>query len=177
MLGYMPVPAEHVAALHHNVEQHERRLAELRKVIHFAEEEAAVHEALIALARNDRLIAAAGEYCDDATLVSAFAADPHGRLQREGIVLPEGVTFDAIAEDESSSRLAAQLRCGVWNVEVGWERERGFFAIPDTRRLRQLPAVVSFVDTAGIDDEQQGVKSVSDASHRGNPSDPAELAP
>jgi hypothetical protein len=171
----VPVPAEQVAALDHSVQVHERRLAELREVLRYAEEEAAVHEALIALARNERLIAAAGEYCDDANLVSAFAADPHGRLQHEGIALPEGVTFHAISKDEPASRMAAQVRCGAWTVEVGWERERGFFAILDTRLVRQLPAVVNFVDTSRIDDEQQRANSESDASSRNNLNEPSDF--
>src|SRR3712207_668606 len=138
----MALPPDHLASLHRGVEWHERRLSELREVIRIAEEEAAVHDALIALARNDRLISAIGRYCDDPSLTPEFTHGPHGGTG--GVQLPDGVTPEADADNRSSHRLTGHLRRGGWDVEVGWDRERGFFAVPDTQRLGLWQGAISY---------------------------------
>jgi hypothetical protein len=169
----VPDYQDHIARLRGDVDVHVRRLAELHELIRRAEEEAAVHEALIALARNDHLLAAAARHQEDPDAVLALVGDRQETRDDEGIPLPDSVTIDLVAADKPSSRVTGHLRCGGWDVEIGWEPERGFFAIPDTRRLRQMRAVVNFVHTIPVGEEaagappaSSGTESASDSTQR-----------
>jgi hypothetical protein len=126
----MPLPTPQLVALRGGINGHERRLARLREFIRLAEEEAAVHEALLALARNDRLLAAFGDLHEDAGLTSRFARDPQGYCRQEHIRLPEGVTLHPAERVEASVRLTGLLRHGAWEVEFTWDQEGGFSATP-----------------------------------------------
>lgn len=147
----------HVAAARGNREMHERRVRALQELIRRAEAEVAVHEALIALARDDRLLAAVSRHHKDPSAVAELI----GEGQERAISLPPAVKIDSIAADAPSPRLTARLRCGDWDVKIGWEPERGFFAEPDTRRLRQMVAVVNFVDTTPVCDEDAADSSAA----------------
>ena len=128
----MPLPQEHLVGLQEHVESLERRLAELRHVIRVAQEETDVNEALLGLARNERLIALVGQMYDDSGLSSKFARDPLTYARKEKIEIPEGVTLNAVDEAGRSTRLTANLRRGAWDVEVVWDRDGGFSARPRT---------------------------------------------
>jgi hypothetical protein len=123
------LPEEHLAGLRESVEDHERRLAQLREGIRLAEEEAAVHEALLDLARNERLIRLLGKMHEDSSLFSRFARDPLGCCQEENVSLPKCITLNAL-EKEAPTRLTGNVRHGSWDVEVAWDREGGFSARP-----------------------------------------------
>jgi hypothetical protein len=126
----MPIPEEHVTALQQDVTSHERRIAQLREGIRLAEEEVALHEVVLDLARNDQLMAAVGELYEDSALTAGFATDPVGHLQHKKVSLPQGVTLSPIDTEGPSPRLIARVRRGSFDVEVVWEREAGFFVRP-----------------------------------------------
>jgi len=122
------LPNEHLNGLRDHVDNHVRRLAQLREGIRLAEEEAAFQEVVLDLARNDRLFEALGELYNDAELTSTVARDPLGYVRKEDIPLPEGVTLSAVDREGRTPRLVAHVRYGAWAMEVGWDREDGFFA-------------------------------------------------
>jgi hypothetical protein len=139
---------DHVAELRRNIESHVRRLSVLRKFISRAEEEAAVHEALIGLARNDQLLNAIREYSGgDPAAIFELVEGQLDPASPNALRSSQLVSFDFEAGHHSSARMTMQMHCGDWVVEVGWDREEGFFAIPDTRRLRQQVALVNYVDS------------------------------
>lgn len=124
----MPMPTEALSALNQDISAHDQRVTELREAIRFAEQEIAIHEALLDLARNDRLIAAVGELYDDQVMSSKFAVDPQGYCAQEGISLPKGVALNPVDTSGSSARLTAVVRRGDSEVDVAWQRDSGFSA-------------------------------------------------
>jgi hypothetical protein len=136
---------DHIAALREQTESHTKRLQELRELIRRAEEEAAVHEALVNLAQDDRVLATVMEHCDDPDLVILRVGDQLKRALLAGRRHPQVVSLDLSEGRRTHDRITAYLYCGEWVIEVGWDREKGFIAIPDTRRLRRLAAAVSYV--------------------------------
>jgi hypothetical protein len=134
----MPLPEEHLDRLRESVKSHEQRLAELRDTIRVAEEEAAVHEALLELARNQGLIEAVAQLHDDPH--SNFAQDPLSHCREQKIPLPEGVSLNPV-DKKTPDRITANVRRGDWDVEVVWDRDRGFAAMPVTQGIRQEGAL------------------------------------
>jgi len=132
----MPLPSEHLADLDARLESHEQRLEELRETIRRAEEEAAVHEVLLELAQNEKLIEAVGEAHDDPG--AKFAQDPHAHCHEQKIPLPDGVSLNPV-DRENPHRMTAVVRRGDWEVEVVWDRERGFAARPLAGYLADRP--------------------------------------
>lgn len=124
----MAIPSRQRAELRLGVAEHERRIAELRAVIRMAEEEIAVHETLVALSREEPVTAAL-----DGVPVDAQA-------------LPEGVTLED--GDAVAGRVTGRVRRGGWEVAVGWDRDGGFFAAPDTTRLRLWQGAIPYVDAS-----------------------------
>jgi len=155
---------DHVAELRRNIESHVRRLSVLRKFISRAEEEAAVHEALIGLAQNDQLLNAISEYSggDPVTIFELVNAQLD-LASSNALPYSQLVSFDFEAGHYSSARMTMQMHCGDWVLEVGWDRDEGFFAIPDTRRLRQQVALVNYVDSEPPETDSGGPKLTEDS--------------
>jgi hypothetical protein len=122
------LPREQLTSLRERIADLEQRSAVLREVIRDIEEEIALQEALRDLAQNEKLVEMVGEVQDNPKLASSLARAPQQYFEDKGVRLPENVTLNAVAADESVERLTANLRVGSRNVEVGWDRESGFFA-------------------------------------------------
>jgi hypothetical protein len=112
--------------LEDHIRAHDQHLHKLRQAIRAAEDEISIHEALIALARNHRLIAAVEELHDQQARTSQFATDPHAYCTEQGIVLPEGVTLNPLDTSGPSARLTAVLRRAGHEVQVSWDSQTGF---------------------------------------------------
>jgi hypothetical protein len=126
----MTILEEHRVLLRQDIVAHERLIAQRRQEIRLAEQEIALHEVLIELARNDQLLAAVGELYEDSGLTSTFANDPLRHCQEQDIPLPKGVTLSPVDTEGPSPRLTARVTRGVWDVEVVWDREVGFLVRP-----------------------------------------------
>lgn len=112
--------------LENQIRAHDERLHELREAIRAAVDEISIHEALIALARNHRLIAAVEELHYEQAQTSQFATEPHAYCTQHGILLPEGVTLNPLDTSGSSARLTAVLRRAGREVYVCWDSKAGF---------------------------------------------------
>jgi hypothetical protein len=123
------LPERHLAGLRESVENHQRRLAQLREGIRLAEEEVAVHEAILDLAGNEQLITLLANMYEDRDLTARFARDPVGFCHEGSISLPGCVTLNAV-DEAAPTRLTANVRYGTWDVEILWDREMGFSARP-----------------------------------------------
>src|SRR3954451_18355452 len=87
----MPLPEEHVRPLLEDLQIHERRLAFLEDQMRLLSSEAEYHRQLLALGRDPRLLRMLSAVLDDQELAVAATEDPSGFLQREGLLLPNGV--------------------------------------------------------------------------------------
>ncbi len=112
--------------LEDHIRAHEQRLHQLRQAISAAEGEISVHEALIDLARNDRLVAAVEELQDEQAQTSQFATAPQAYCTQQGIPLPAGVTLNPLEINGSTARMTAVLRRAGQEVQVYWDSKNGF---------------------------------------------------
>jgi len=126
--------------LEDHIRAHDQRLNELRQAIRAAEDEISIHEALIALARNHRLVAAVEELHDKQAQPSQFATDPQAYCTEQGILLPEGVTLNPLDTTGSSARMTAVLRRAGREVQVRWDSKTGFSASGVPNRVVILAA-------------------------------------
>jgi hypothetical protein len=141
----VPLPEHQINALREGTESHESRLTVLNNVIRLATEEAAFHQALVDLARNERLASAISDYYDGKPEASQFGIDPTEYCRRESIMLPEGVTLEPIIRHEGNG-LVANVHRGAWEFEISWLPDRGFTSMLNTQALRQWSGVVNYVD-------------------------------
>lgn len=124
-----------------HIRAHDQRVHELIEAIRAAEDEISIHEALIALARNDRLVAAVEELHDKKAQTSHFAMDPQAYCTEQGIVLAEGVTLNPLdTSGSSSARMTAVLRRAGHDVQVRWDSKTGFSASGVPNRIIVLAA-------------------------------------
>jgi hypothetical protein len=126
--------------LEDHIRAHDQHLHKLRQAIRAAEDEISIHEALIALARNDRLVAAVEELHDKKAQTSHFAMDPQAYCTEQGIVLPEGVTLNPLDTKGPSARMTAVLRRAGHEVQVRWDSKTGFSASGVPNRVIILAA-------------------------------------
>ncbi len=126
--------------LEDHIRAHDQRLNDLRQAIRAAEDEISIHEALIALARNHRLVAAVEELHDKQP--SQFATDPQAYCTEQGILLPQGVTLNPLDTTESSARMTAVLRRAGHEVQVRWDSKTGFSSSGVPNRVVILAAQV-----------------------------------
>jgi len=104
-----------------------RKIDELRDEIRLAQDELAIHEVVVELARNESLMGLVAELYDD-NGKSRFAADPEGHSKSLGVKLPENVALSPVVTDSSpTGRLVARIRRGSLDMEVVWDAEAGFF--------------------------------------------------
>ena len=125
----MALSEQDASSLRDAINGHEHRILELRTAIAEVQAELGIHEALLQLARNERLIAALDEL-GDAEIVERLAADPEGFCQRENIRLPSGVSIRSGKASSPTARATALVSAGEWEIEVIWDRERGFTSKP-----------------------------------------------
>jgi hypothetical protein len=128
----MSLPDDQLADLRHRGEAHERRINILRNAIRRAEQELAVHEVLLGLARNTTLIAELGKLHADSSQCATFAHDPVGYCAKRGIALPPEFTLLPAEGKPSSMTLNASVRVGDFEVQVVWDPQTGFDARPLT---------------------------------------------
>jgi hypothetical protein len=138
----MSLPAGQVAGLASSIRAHEDRIRQLAQIVELARDEIAVHEVILALARDERVLDATDRCYHDKRFAASVMRAPAAGFTRHGVALPDGVRMmDPPAGDEGRS-LRARLRHNAWDVTLTWDRETGFSAAPDTRRMRQVTAVV-----------------------------------
>lgn len=126
--------------LEDHIRAHDQRIHELREAIRVAEDEISIHEALIALARNHRLIAAIEQLHDKHAQTSEFATDPQTYCTEQAILLPEGVTLNPLDTSGSSARFTAVVRRAGREVQAWWDSETGFSASGVPNRVVILAA-------------------------------------
>jgi hypothetical protein len=121
----MSLPRAHIERLHRDLRIHEARLEHLRDQVAHLEEEAAAHEMVIALGRDDRLIDALGELYEDATAIGARSEDPGAFLRSRDIELPNGAQIEMSSSSESRA-ISVRLTTGRWVYSCVWDSADGF---------------------------------------------------
>lgn len=118
------------ATLEKDVISHQLKIIQLREKIRIAEDEIELHEVVLELARNRRLIEAISDFSEVGSSSSKFVHDPLQYCREENIPLPEGVTLYPPNSYDPSHLPTARVRRGIWDMEIVWDGETGFLMRP-----------------------------------------------
>lgn len=105
---------------------HRRRVDDLKRLIQVAQDEIAIHEAVLELAQNDAIISAVNDFGSSAE-VQQQGFDLAKHLDAHNISIPPGVTFVPMEGDDGTSpTLRAEVRRGAALMLITWGPEIGF---------------------------------------------------
>jgi hypothetical protein len=133
----MPIPLEQLQQLREDLKAHEERADELRRHIADMQAEAEVHETIVRLGRDERVMNALGELHDRPEQGKGIANDPHGYFRQKGVELPPGTTLRVPKAERESLAVEADLQHGPFKFRLAWERGRGFSSSLDEREARR----------------------------------------
>jgi hypothetical protein len=112
--------------LHADIRSHSQRIEELRGLIKAAEDEIAIHETVLMLAQDDRIISAVAELDPGTTDLGEQGASLEKHLVARNISIPPGVTFIAGAAGEEARFFRVGIQRGDAAMQVTWVPEIGF---------------------------------------------------
>jgi hypothetical protein len=125
----MSLSDSQLAAIRSGEEGHALRIAELSARIRRAQEEIAVHEALLDFIRSDQVLALLADLNDSDALAVTIAEDPFDFIRDRQLPLPEGMALNAVEfAADPNARLIAYFSYGSWNLEAIWDREGGIYS-------------------------------------------------
>jgi hypothetical protein len=135
---------EMTQALHRDLDSHGGRIKELRRLVEIAEDEIAIHEAVLELGRNERLISAINELgSGDLSSGNEVVSDFGRYCTEQKIPIPTGVTFVQAGADGEPLPLRAEVRRGRAIIEISWSPEIGFLGgsvIPQLSYIINAPS-------------------------------------
>jgi len=123
----MPISEETSAGLRKDLDSHSRRIEELRRLVEVAEDEIAIHEAVLELGRNERIISAIEELRNgEANSRNEILADFGRYCAEQGVPTPAGVIFVPAGSYDELFPLRAEVRRGHAAMEIIWAPDIGF---------------------------------------------------
>ena len=121
----MPLPKNQIDELQEQLHFHKERLNFLRVQASAMEREIRAHEAILALAGQERILAFLGELADSARAVKAASPDPLSYARQRGVVLPDGIQLSIdIADEDVTVRVTYTDE--VYPFVAAWDRSHGF---------------------------------------------------
>ena len=121
----MPLPEDQVRALSVELANHDKSVSRIKKSIVNLQAELAVHQTLIGLGRNPRLLEVLNDMCDHPELAGKVA-DPVAYLADKSIDLPPGTTVIVTKSDSDSVVAEAHFKQGGFDYRVEWDSKKGF---------------------------------------------------
>jgi hypothetical protein len=123
----MPLPTNQLTDLRGRRKVHSQRIAELRKQIGFLQKEIEVHETIVSLLTNTKVLSALNELYEDQQTAKSFTGREKSFLKRTGVELPRG-SHVAISEGADGS---LRVRLDVSNSSglpytLEWDSKAGF---------------------------------------------------
>jgi hypothetical protein len=122
----VPLPKQHLDRLKKELTGHDRRASELKESLLLQQEEVRVHETVVRLGRDTKLLAALGELHDDPLLAGKIQGDPLKHFESKGVALPQGAEVVVADASPGSTRVEARLTQGPYRYKVSWARAKGF---------------------------------------------------
>jgi hypothetical protein len=121
----MPLPEEQVRALRVELDRHEKTVSRIRKSIADLQAELVVHETLLGLGRNPKLIGVLNEMHDHPERAGRVA-NPVAYLTDKGVTLPSGTRVIVTKSDSHSVLADADFKQGPIDYRVQWDSAKGF---------------------------------------------------
>jgi hypothetical protein len=129
-----------MSSLEAALRDHEARINQLRAETRFLEEEIALHESIVALGRQEEILAAVGEFVAESDEGVRFAENPAQYCDQQGVQLPTGVTLSPRSgKEEKVPWVIGRVESGDWEVELIWDAAKGFGARPIRRPATLFP--------------------------------------
>jgi len=128
----MPIPKNQLKRLRADLAAHERRLVSLKDVIAQAVEELMVHETVLSVGHDAKVLGALGELCDQPELADEIADQPEEFFRQRGVAIPRNTRIRIVKERLGTLVVEAELRQGRFEYKLTWDKEKGFSLSPLT---------------------------------------------
>ena len=129
----MPIPEGQLRRLEENISAQEPWLRTLQRHIAALQDEASAHETILALSRDQNLLAVLGELHDEPQLFEQAAAEPRAFFEERGVQLPDdatvAVTTASVNRGPRQFAVEARFVTATLRYGVGWSPRSGFYAI------------------------------------------------
>ena len=123
----MALPAEQQQYLNDHLQVHADRLDTLRSQQEHIECEIAIHELVLRLGHDERLLAVLGELAEDPTAARNACDDPYAHFTDHGITLPDEIEVSA-RQDGDDLVVRATYVHDLYPFELTWSPTNGFGA-------------------------------------------------
>lgn len=109
---------------------HEERIERLRAEAEFLQEEIALHEAIVALGREEQILTAIAELEGESDEGVRFAENATQYCDDRNVQLPDGVSLNPRREPEKTVWVVGRVQSGDWAVDLLWDPAKGFASVP-----------------------------------------------
>jgi hypothetical protein len=120
----MPIPRTQLIELERNLRSHQDRVKSLRKQAEYIEQETLVHETVLSLGRDPKLVEALNDIYDQKDLVDQNL-DLASYFERRGVIFPPE-TLLKVASSGHPIVLEAYFKQGVFAYKLTWNSDSGF---------------------------------------------------
>jgi|SRR5450759_456680 hypothetical protein len=121
----MPLPEDQVRALKVELANHDKSVSRIKRSIDNLQAELVVHQTLIGLGRNPRLLQVLNDMSDHPERAGKVA-NPVAYLAEKSIGLPQGTTVIVTKSDSDSVVAEAHFKQGGLDYRVEWDSKKGF---------------------------------------------------
>jgi len=119
--------AQHgLAQLRPDQPDYQKRSQSLKNLLADAENETTLHETLIKLGQDPKVLAALGEIHDKPEVADQLQSNPQAFTQARGIQLPPGLTITATRSTPHSAVVSAHYQAGRLQNRMNWDLDKGF---------------------------------------------------
>jgi hypothetical protein len=122
----MPVPAKQLQRLRVDLQEHEERLADLQSRIQELKDESIVHQTLLTLGRDDKVLNLLHEVYDRPELASDLSRSPSAYLKKRGVKFPRGTKIKVAKNEQGAAVFEAHIKQGSFNYKIVWDPQEGF---------------------------------------------------
>lgn len=126
----MPIPEEHMKNLKNDLIVHKKRLLNLQRDIKHIQEEIDVHEMILELGNDEKIIAVLNELYEKPKLVKNIIKDTNTFFEKRGAIIPPNATLFVKSKDEKSVVVEAHFKQGPYVFKMIWDSNKGFSLVP-----------------------------------------------
>lgn len=128
----MALQTKQLDRLREDLKVHETRMSELQKQVSMLQDEIKVHDWIVRLGRNEKLMKKLDEYSANPDSAQSVAGKELETAKREGIELPPGCRV-SVTRDAGSVNIFLEASQGKIPYTLTWNSRTGFSSGPDRR--------------------------------------------
>lgn len=116
--------------LNRTLEEHELAKAKLETLREQVQTEIEMHELLLSLGRNERLLGYFENLEEDFSRAASLRESSFSDEELHSMQIPTGVSFEVGPDAESLADIRMLVRHRTWLIEIVWNRQHGLVARP-----------------------------------------------